>query len=764
MSKKTITISVDQGALLEMVPQLREVPPKQWQSRISRVVREILSRQQIEIDTGTQLPSGGARLRIGLSAAHAERFGALVKRYGMAQSDLMIRLLMQYGNQAEGADRALVNNPLAAPFLKKLKAHGYNYRPAQIETLLGLTQPMRKGKIALVEAGTGTGKSVAMLMAADDWAKRHGKRCLIAVPTLNIVRQMEREAEKLGIEVRAVVGRQQFVSEHRAEDLALKLDKTQRAQIRWWIDNRAQAANWSLDDFLTHVDVKGDWVSLESVSDASDRGFLAWKAQFGREATHDGEVIICTHTMLALDFMLRQREGRRDEEVIDLLDKAFGKDHDGFFEYVNAAGRRIAVITEESGKLPAWAALIVDEAHLLERAFSAVMGDSVSLVRLKWGLASLKDKVEGIKARHLKQVDTLIDTLRNLPGTDGVSTFALGDASMEWGVTAKRLVKIKIETPEEKLKQLDPQDLIKLVTVQESLARLKAVLSARMRWVSFSQKRKFPSLHAGAPNVGAHLALMWGGVQAAGLVSATLFVPTKTRGYSSNHMIRLLSLERDRVEELRVMPPDWLKASITQVSCSDAVMPAGEGPEDFDRWIEELSPKLEKIIASAAGGVLILSNALDVTYALTERIGAINVSPLFHPTLGQQREHAMKLARAGERIVWIGVGAAWTGLDFSGAQLGISAEQDNTLTDLVILRAPFGQNHTITHLWRKARQPNYPWEMYEGYFTFKQGLGRLIRREGLPGNRRIWVLDRRICEPKGNQFFVMLNTALRSLR
>jgi len=267
---------------------------------------------------------------------------------GIAQSDALIRLLMRYGRSAANTDRILTNNPMAAPFVKRLKDNGYGHRPAQVEAYLSLIQPMREGKIALVEAGTGTGKSVAMLMAAEDWAKRHGKRCLIAVPTLNIVRQMEREAERLGIDVRTVAGRQQFVSEHRAEDLALKLDKTHRAQIRWWIDNRAQAADWSMDDFLAYVDVNRDWVSLESVSDASDRGFLAWKAQFEREATHDSEVIICTHTMLALDFMLRQREGRKDDEVSELLAKAFGKEHEGFFEYINEAGQRIAVMTEES--------------------------------------------------------------------------------------------------------------------------------------------------------------------------------------------------------------------------------------------------------------------------------------------------------------------------------------------------------------------------------------------------------------------------------
>jgi Rad3-related DNA helicase len=38
--------------------------------------------------------------------------------------------------------------------------------------------------------------------------------------------------------------------------------------------------------------------------------------------------------------------------------------------------------------------------------------------------------------------------------------------------------------------------------------------------------------------------------------------------------------------------------------------------------------------------------------------------------------------------------------------------------------------------------------LYESAFRFKQGLGRLIRRPGLPGNREIYVLDGRLRDPQ----------------
>ena len=77
----------------------------------------------------------------------------------------------------------------------------------------------------------------------------------------------------------------------------------------------------------------------------------------------------------------------------------------------------------------------------------------------------------------------------------------------------------------------------------------------------------------------------------------------------------------------------------------------------------------------------------------------------------------------------------------------IPAEQDNVLTDLVIPRLPFGANQSLTHLWRVKHRPGVPWDLLDASFRFKQALGRLVRRQGLPANQRIFVLDGRLADP-----------------
>lgn len=68
------------------------------------------------------------------------------------------------------------------------------------------------------------------------------------------------------------------------------------------------------------------------------------------------------------------------------------------------------------------------------------------------------------------------------------------------------------------------------------------------------------------------------------------------------------------------------------------------------------------------------------------------------------------------------------------------------LTELVIPRLPFGTNRTITHAMRRDRVGNSSVEIVDTLFKLRQGIGRLVRREGLPKNRRVHILDARLVD------------------
>ena len=67
---------------------------------------------------------------------------------------------------------------------------GYEHRPQQVEMLRLVTQAFNESHHLLVEAGTGTGKSVAYLLPAACFAAQNGERVVISTNTINLQDQL----------------------------------------------------------------------------------------------------------------------------------------------------------------------------------------------------------------------------------------------------------------------------------------------------------------------------------------------------------------------------------------------------------------------------------------------------------------------------------------------------------------------------------------------------------------------------------------------
>lgn len=88
-----------------------------------------------------------------------------------------------------------------------------------------------------------------------------------------------------------------------------------------------------------------------------------------------------------------------------------------------------------------------------------------------------------------------------------------------------------------------------------------------------------------------------------------------------------------------------------------------------------------------------------------------------------------RLYHSGDRPVWLGLGAAWTGIDLSDDQASDPSE-DMMLADLVITRLPVGLNRSLTQE-RRIEIAGFKMVTLEAVWQLRQGLGRLVRRPGV---------------------------------
>ena len=86
----------------------------------------------------------------------------------------------------------------------------FEYRPQQVEMLETVVEALNHGAHLMVEAGTGTGKSMAYLIPAAFWASENGRRVVISTNTINLQDQLVQKdipelLKLLPLDVRAAV-------------------------------------------------------------------------------------------------------------------------------------------------------------------------------------------------------------------------------------------------------------------------------------------------------------------------------------------------------------------------------------------------------------------------------------------------------------------------------------------------------------------------------------------------------------------------------
>ncbi len=255
---------------------------------------------------------------------------------------------------------------------------GYEDRRGQRDMLRFVAARFNEGGVGLVEAGTGTGKSLAYLVPAARWAVRNGERTVVSTNTINlqeqlVARDLEIVSDILGEELRwaLVKGRANYISIRRARlaaesapDLFPDDRSAELEDLLEWIDRTEDGSRSDLP-FAPSEEV---WEEVRSETDACLRAkcpfFQQCHYQRARRAGAAADLVIVNHALFFSDLAIRiLTENYRDAAV-----------------------------------LPPYKRVVFDEAHHLEDAATPRLGSETTRIGMYRALSRLDRGGKGILA------------------------------------------------------------------------------------------------------------------------------------------------------------------------------------------------------------------------------------------------------------------------------------------------------------------------------------------------------------------------------
>ena len=269
---------------------------------------------------------------------------------------------------------------------------GFEPRPSQIEMALHVAKCLSDEHPLAVEAGTGTGKSLAYLIPAALWAKKNDAKVVISTHTKALQSQILNTdlplLDALGLNIRSAVlqGRGNYLCKRRIETLTNDPNYAEDATIQALIDWSQNTPLGIRSDVPFPVDPEL-WEKVESDSDLTMRircpHYQSCHYYEARRAASGAHLVIVNHALLLSDLAIR--------------------------EQVN------------HGILPKYDRVVLDEAHHLEHAATGAMAQRLTYRAIQRATTPLlsRGKKRGV-IEHL-QSDHLLEQASLFFGDDRVT-------------------------------------------------------------------------------------------------------------------------------------------------------------------------------------------------------------------------------------------------------------------------------------------------------------------------------------------------------
>jgi ATP-dependent DNA helicase DinG len=586
----------------------------------------------------------------------------------------------------------------------------YEYRPGQVEMARAVMRAFEEKRHLIVEAGTGTGKTLAYLVPAIAAALGGNGRVIVSTGTKNLQEQlMEKDIPFL----QSVLPKPFTATYMKGRNNYLCLNRLARAQSAPVLEGLDEV------DYFEEV---SQWSRGTEIGDRAELSNLPGSLSFWRHIDARSESCLgqkCPEFDACFITRMRNRAQEADIVVVN---------HHLFFADLSLRNGNYGSV------LPDYTAVILDEAHLIEEVASEYFGAQVSnyqiddLVR-DLGMLTIEDagvdqELTHSVARMSRFADNFFMGFRDGRGEDGrypivPGTFARRNSSGEMEATplgelymALQGAIARTETTLDALKEKEPD--------VESLVRRLREIRFELEFIVTGTDKKFV-YWLERRNRGVFLRAS--PIDVAGLLQDKLFeeVPTVVLTSATLSSGGNFAFIRDR---LGLDTADDLIASSTFDYESQAILylPA-RMPDPRDRnWGLAAADEVIRILNATEGRAFVLSTSLAGMQSLFENVWA----EIDYPCLVQgsaSKGQLLKKFRETPNAVLFATSSFWQGVDVRGEQLSC----------VIIDKLPFAvpTDPIVAARQRYIEDSGgssfYEYSVPQAIITLKQGLGRLIR-------------------------------------
>ncbi|GAB4472653.1 MAG: helicase C-terminal domain-containing protein [Anaerolineales bacterium] len=651
----------------------------------------------------------------------------------------------------------------------------YEYRPQQVAMLQAVCEALSYGKHILIEAGTGTGKSMAYLIPAALWSIQNRSRVVISTNTINLQDQLINKdipdlTAALGLKLHAVVvkGRSNYLCLRRFESFYRRgpqnADEARLlAKILVWLQFTESGDRSEIN--LNNPAEREIWSSIS----ADDEGCTienCYQRTGGRcpfyrirQASQGAHLIIVNHALLLSDIASGNRvlpdydylivdEAHHLEDAttnalsfsltrgdVDRLIRELGSSRSGMLHRVETALMKISQPTN-STRFQALLERAMDLSFRLEelnRQFFAAIDEYFYDLR------------EGRQIGMYAHQERIVQAHRSQPGWYSIETaWEENESVYNSLLEVLRSILTVLSENIENILDIDEDlytDLSNLMRrYQEVLDNLHGFVfkpeTNKIYWIEVRNNYGNISLHTAPLEIG-HLMrqYIWNEKNAVVLTSATL-----TTGGDFQYIRNRLQAED--AEELQVGSPFDYETSTLLYLVNDI-------PEPNDRFAYQKAIESAIIQTSiAAGGrTLALFTSYDQLRRTSQAIARVLTKHdivIYEQGEGASPHALLDSFRSTERAVLLGTRAFWEGVDVPGEALSV----------LMITKLPFDvpSDPIIAARAETFEDPFHQYSIPEAVLKFRQGFGRLIRTKQDRGV--VVILDRRIQSKRYGKIFI----------